>query len=193
MQLLVVMSFTAEEKAYHLRKMWTHFTRLDINKDGYISRKDYEEIAQKVAEYGKLSQEEAATTMSAFLEIADILDLKPGLKLTIEEASQKVHKNTLCLPSDQNKDICDRMYGMMFDAFDTNKDSHISVEERFVGVFFKILAPDIKEEDVKRSFRVLDANNDGEISRDEFLTAAFDFMCGMKETEVANSLFGQLL
>lgn len=186
------MSFTAEERAYHLRKIRTHFTRLDINKDGYISRKDYEEIAQKIAEYGKLSQEDAASAMSAFLEIADILDLKPGVKLTIEEASQKVHKNTLSLPSDKNKDICDRTYGMMFDAFDTNNDGHISVEE-FIGIFFKILAPDIKEEDARHSFNVLDTDNDGEISREEFLAAAFDFMCGMKETKVANSLFGQLL
>ena len=130
--------------------------------------------------------------MSAFLEIADILDLKPGVKLTIEEASQKVHKNTLSLPADQNKDVCDRTYGMMFDAFDTNNDGHILLEE-FTGVFFKILAPDIKEEDAQWSFNVLDTNNDGEISREEFLAAAFDYMCGMKETEIANSLFGQLL
>ena len=65
--------------------------------------------------------------------------------------------------------------------------------EEFTGVFFKILAPDIKEEDARHSFNILDTDNDGEISREEFLTAAFDFMCGMKETEIANSLFGPLL
>ena len=52
---------------------------------------------------------------------------------------------------------------------------------------------DIKVEDARRSFNILDTDNDGEISREEFLTAAFDFMCGMKETEIANSLFGPLL
>ena len=186
------MSFTAEERAYHLKKIRTHFTRLDVNKNGFISRNDYEEMAQKIAHYGKLSEEDAASVMAAFMEIAKVLDLKPGVKLSIEEASQKVHTNTLSLPSDQNKDVCDRTYGMMFDAFDTNNDGRISLEE-FTGVFFKVLAPDIKEEDAQRSFNILDTDKDGAISREEFLTAAFDFMCGMKETEIANSLFGPLL
>lgn len=91
------MSFTAEERAYHLKKIRTHFTRLDVNKNGFISRNDYEEMAQKIAHYGKLSQEDAASVMAAFMEIAKVLDLKPGVKLSIEEASQKVHTNTLSL------------------------------------------------------------------------------------------------
>ena len=186
------MSFTYEEKAYHLKKMRTHFTRLDINKDGFITRSDYEEIAEKVAEFGKLSQEDAASVMSAFLEIADHLDLKPGVKFTLEEVSQKVHKNVLCLPFDQNKDLCDHTYRMIFDAFDTNNDGHISLEE-FTGVFYKILAPDIKKEDVLRSFNILDTDSNGKISQEEFLAAAFEFMCGMKETEISSSFFGRLL
>ena len=59
------------------------------------------------------------------MEIANILDLKPGVKVPTEESSQKVHKNTLSLPFDlQNKDICVRTYRMMFDAIDTNNDGH---------------------------------------------------------------------
>ena len=48
------MSFTAEERAFHLKKIRTHFTWLDIDKDGFISQSDCEQMARKIAEYGKL-------------------------------------------------------------------------------------------------------------------------------------------
>ena len=183
------MSFTEEEKAYHLKKIRTHFTRLDVNQDGFISREDYEEIGRKVAEYGKLNEEEAATTHSAFLAIADHLDLKPGVKHTIEEATQKVHKNVLSLPIGKNKELCDLTHGIMFDAFDTNKDGHISYDE--FQVYYRILAPKLQEH-VLPCFNTIDADKDGVISREEFLAAAFEFMCGMKETAISNSFFGPL-
>lgn len=125
------------------------------------------------------------------MEIANVLDLKPEVEVSIEEASQKVHKNTLSLPSDQNKDICDRTYGMMFDAFDTNNDGRILLDE-FTEIFFKVLAPwpditDIKIINVAlKSFEELDADKGGQISREEFLRAV-DYICSMKETEIANS------
>ena len=183
------MTFTAEQKAYHLKKMQAHFTRLDINKNGFISREDYEEIGRKVAEHGKLNEDETASTISAFLSIADHLGLKPGVKHTIDEASQKVQENVLCLPIEQNKHLCDYTHGMMFDAFDTNKDGHISYEE--FRVYYRILAPDI-EEHMLPCFNIIDANKDGEISREEFLAASFEFMCNMEETPLSNLFFGQL-
>jgi Ca2+-binding EF-hand superfamily protein len=34
------------------------------------------------------------------------------------------------------------------------------------------------------SFNVIDSNKNGEISREEFIAAAFDFMHGFEETEL---------
>ena len=121
------------------------------------------------------------------MEIANVLDLKPGVKLSIdsEEASQKVHKNTHSLPSDRNKDNCDRIYGMMFDSIDTNSDGRI-LQDEFTAFLFKGLAPwpditDIKVFEVARlSFAILDYDQGGSISREEFL-ATFNYICGMKE------------
>ena len=53
------MSFTKEQKAYHLRKMRTRMTRLDVNKDGYISCEDYELMGKKLAEHSRMTKEQA--------------------------------------------------------------------------------------------------------------------------------------
>ena len=125
------------------------------------------------------------------MKIANLLDLKSGVKLPIEEASQKVHKNTLSLASNQNKDICVSSYGMIFDDIDTNNDGGILLDE-LTGFLSKALAalPDIMDIKVasiaQKYFEELDADKGGAISREEFLRAG-DLMCGMKEAEIANS------
>ena len=129
------------------------------------------------------------------MEIANVLDLKPGVKLSIEEASQNVHMNTLSLPFDlQNKDICVRTYRMMFDAIDTNNDGGTSPSE-FTEFLFKLLAPwpditDIKIFSLAQKFmEAFDADKDNKISREESLMAV-DLICStaIKELpEIANS------
>jgi hypothetical protein len=40
---------------------------------------------------------------------------------------------------------------------------------------------------------VIDSNKNGEISREEFIAAAFDFIHGFEETEISKVFFGRLL
>ena len=49
---------TAEQKAFRVRKLKTRFNALDINGDGFVSAEDYEELAKKFIEYGRLSGEQ---------------------------------------------------------------------------------------------------------------------------------------
>ena len=49
------------------------------------------------------------------------------------------------------------------------------------------------EEEIIHSFSTIDANKDGEISREEFLAAAEDFLLGVEETELSKVFFGKLL
>ncbi len=79
----------------------------------------------------------------------------------------------------------------MFDGIDTNGDGHISVEE--FKVYLKVVAPDLTEDQAKHSFDVIDADKNGEISREEFLAAAKDFFCGVEETELAAAFMGKLV
>ena len=89
-------SFTEKQRAYHLLKIRTRFNRLDLNHDGFISREDYELMATKVQECGKLNAENAESTRNAFMTVADVFDLKPGVKIPVEEEAQKTNPRILC-------------------------------------------------------------------------------------------------
>jgi Ca2+-binding EF-hand superfamily protein len=74
---------------------------------------------------------------------------------------------------------------------DLNSDGHISREE--FKWYFQTLAPDLSEADVTHSFDVIDSDKNGEISREEFFAAAFDFYYGVEETEISKVFFGPLM
>ncbi len=52
------MSQTEQQKAYHLKKMRTRVARLDVNKDGVVSRNDFEIMSEKLSSYSKLTEEQ---------------------------------------------------------------------------------------------------------------------------------------
>ena len=185
------MSFTKEQKAYHQRKMRTRMTRLDINKDGYISREDYELIGKKLAKHNGMTREQAEATTKEFLKVADAFNMKPGVKIPLEEAAKKASESLLSMSSEERKALLTDTHNLLFDAIDTNKDGHISMKE--FEVYFKVLAPGISEVEVAHSFDSIDTDKNGEISREEFLAAAEDFMLGVEETELSKAFLGRLL
>lgn len=185
------MSITEKQKAYHLQKMRTRMTRLDINKDGYISRDDYELMSKKLSEHSGMTKKQAESVYKEFMRVADSLNLKPGLKIPLKEAAQNASKVILSMEPKERKTKLHANHGMLFDAIDTNKDGHISQEE--FKIYFQVIAPDISEAEVAHSFETIDANKNGEISREEFVTAAEDFMCGVEETDLSKVFFGHLL
>ena len=167
--------------------------RLDLNKDGYLSRENYEHMAKKLAEYGQLTKEQAESVHEGCMRIADeTLDLKPTVKIPLQEAVQRASKTLLARSPEQRKArIYDGVLGKLFDVLDTNKDGHISPGE--FKVYFKVIAPEMTEAEVTHSFETIDTNQNGEISWEEFLAAAEDFLYGLEETEVSKVFFGPLL
>lgn len=186
------MSETSEEQhAYHLHKMRTRFKRLDVNKDGVISREDFELMASKLLEYSNLGEIHAESVREAFVHVADCIGLKPGVKFPIEEAAREASRKMMAMTPEKQMAVLRSDHDALFDALDVNKDGHISQKE--FKVYFQVIAPDISEAEMINSFNVIDENKNGEISRDEFLTAAHDFMFGEKETEISKAFFGHLL
>ena len=187
------MSLTQKQKDYHLRKMKTRMSRMDVNKDGYFSREDFEALGKRLAEYGGLTKEQADSTCKEFLRIADVLNLKPGEKVPLDEAAQQASTALLGLsPSGNDPQAVARdIHDMLFDAIDTNKSGHISVKE--FQVYFKVFAPHVTEAQVDHCFKTIDANKNGKISREEFFAAAKDFFQGVEETELSNVFFGPLI
>ena len=184
------MSFTPEQKAYHLRKMRTRMLRMDVNKDGFISREDYELMGIKLAEHSGMTGEQAEAAKNQFLKVADTINLKPGLKTPLEEAAKKANE-ALLLTSMTASALTNDIHDLLFNAIDTNNDGHISLSE--FKVYLNIIAPDIEEDKIAYSFNTIDTDKNGEISREEFLAAANDFFQGVEETELSKVFFGPLL
>ena len=182
--------FTAEQKAYHLRKMRTRYTRLDVDKDAHITLADYELMAKRMVEYGKLSKDTADTVYEKFREIAELTGCgKPGEKLALDEAIKQAHESLLTLPADQWKAIINNGAGKLFHVVDTNSDGVISANE--FAVYF--MAVGLTNPESKRSFDIIDTDKNGEISYKEFMNAAEDFYRGTEETELSKAFFGPLV
>jgi Ca2+-binding EF-hand superfamily protein len=180
------MSVTEQQKAYHLRKVRTRLQRLDINQDGYISREDFELMGKRLIEYSSdITKEKSETILATFATIPDLIGLKPGVKIPLEEMA-KIGSDTL-LSGKKPPGVHD----MLFDCIDTNNNGTISIEE--YKVYFQVIGPNISDEEMKHSFNTIDSNGDGVISRDEFLAAAEDFFYGVEETELSNVFYGKLV
>ena len=79
-------------------------TRMDINKDGFLSPEDYNLMAKQLAEHSRLTEKQADSAYSGFMEIADTLSLKPGIKRPLQEAIQRASMSLLFMPPEERKE-----------------------------------------------------------------------------------------
>ncbi len=185
------MNPTDSQIAFRLRKLRTHYASLDINNDGCISREDYELMAKRMNECSKATGDQAESCYKAFIHVADTLGFAPGVKISREEAVKAANEMLLTKPWEEQKVMCYNAHNHIFDAIDSNQDGHISMEE--YKVYLQVIAPTLSEDDKVKSFNSIDANKDGEISRAEFLEASFEYLHGVKETELSKVFYGPLL
>ena len=132
------MSFTEKQKAYHLRKMKTRLLRMDMNKDGYLSREDYELMSQRLAERVGMTKERAEASFELFMKIADGLNLKPGVRIPIEDSAKQISEGLISITPEDLKISGYSPHNMLFDNIDTNQDGYISAN---------VIAPEISEAD----------------------------------------------
>ena len=147
-------------------------------------------MAKRMAEYGKLSKDKADKILEIFREMVILIGCgKPGEKISVEEATKYAHEQLLTLPEDQWKPKINETIGGLFHAVDTNGDDVISVDE--FAVYY--MAVGLSREESKKSFDIIDADKNGEISYKEFMNAADDFYRGTEETELSKAFFGPLV
>ena len=159
--------------------------------DTFLVKTGYKLMGKKLAEYSGITGEHAEAITKEFLKVADAFNMKPGVKIPLEEAAKKASESLLSMSSEKRKVLLNDTHNLLFDAIDTNKDGHISVKE--FEVYFKVLAPGISEAEVAHSFDSIDTDKNGEISREEFMAAAEDFLHGVEEAELSKAFFGRLI
>ena len=82
----------------------------------------------------EISKEKSQEISVTFAKVADFLDLKPGVKIPLEEAAKAASK--MLLAPGQKPTV----HGMLFDCIDTNSNGILSKEE--FSVYFKVIGHD---------------------------------------------------
>eukprot|EP00178_Gracilaria_changii_P017956 TRINITY_DN51246_c0_g1_i1.p1 TRINITY_DN51246_c0_g1~~TRINITY_DN51246_c0_g1_i1.p1 ORF type:complete len:178 (+),score=31.74 TRINITY_DN51246_c0_g1_i1:63-596(+) len=168
---------------FWLRKMRTYFQRIDFDKDGAITRRDFEGMAQRFKETGKLSAEHAGHLDTDLMNIWGIMHSASGSDAInqdqfIEIMKKQVHDEKL-------KPTLEAPLPNFFRAVDSNDDKLIS-EDEFAN-FFKILGLD--ETLAPASFKAIDDNHDGQISEEEFRHNGSEFFLEEKDESKPSKLF----
>ena len=181
------MSLTEEQKAFLVRKWKTYFLVQDVNKDGYLSTADYDEIAKRFVKFGKLDEKKGKEVAKALADVIANFGLKDrDDKLTLEQYLDffvKFRENP------RSKELMNATMSKMFDVVDLNGDGVISREE--YRVVFQCFGVD--ESNAKPSFDGIDTNHDGVISKEEYLAAIIEYYFGLDETSGAVLLHGPLV
>ena len=175
-----------KENAFFKKKLRCALKATDVDKDGMITRRDFELIAERQKEFGGVSDERSAELRKHLMEFCDILQLtegSPGLTYDQFIDSQVAYAVEYSQP--------DKTPGYMpafFAGLDLNGDGHISLEEW--TTHYKCLGIDQKH--AKTSFDAMDTDGDGEISYDEFVAYHREFYFTTKNDLNSAILYGPL-
>ncbi|KAJ8299119.1 hypothetical protein KUTeg_023179 [Tegillarca granosa] len=157
-----------------IKLMPCDFDIYDTNNDDVIS---IEELGQQNGETGN---EEDVKQMFAVMDANDSSNngnpKARSLEPELDDENFSISSGDICcheLPANSFIKLmpCD------FDIYDTNNDDFISIEE--LG---QQNGESGNEEDVKQMFAVMDANNDGNVSREEFEVAPLMKDCDKKDS-----------
>lgn len=166
------------------KKMGTYFNRIDFDKDGTITRKDFEGMGERFIE---VKPETAGPTGEA---------IKSKLNAVFDkyvsgiggDAGTALNKANFVAGMEKMLGEADTLKGplpLFFQAVDANSDGMIDESE--YGIFFKVLgrAP---EEGVT-AFRAIDTNNDGLLSEEEFCDAGVKYFTNKDDENCPSKFF----
>lgn len=178
-----------------MRKMKTvHYARIDVTKDANITLDDYElmwwsmEICPRIWLIKILRFSVKWLCSLAVANLVIRFQFKKQQNSLISSCSlyQTISGSLKSIP-DSGRTVSFHSFTLLIP---TAMES--SVDE-FAVYYNNIMAVDLSREESKRSFDIIDADKNGEISYEEFMKAAEDFYRGTEETELSKAFFGPLV
>jgi len=173
------------------KKYRTYFKRMDYDKDGVITRKDFEGMAARFIAAGKFDAARGAK-LTATLEAAWDKYLKDfANKDQITEADFVSNLKKVAADSSHH-DALTGPLPLFFQCIDSNADGMIDKEE-YIN-FFVILGVENPDPLARASFDAIDQNQDGLLSIDEFTDAGKEFFTNVTdESKPSKMFFGPLV
>ena len=165
-----------------MKKMIAFAKCSDADKDGYISRADYDLIGTRYKSLSLADPSRAAVVDKVMGTASMMLGLVGSKKLSymefVETFVNGVGKQFI---TDQ---VDTQLFGAMFDTVDANGDGSIDLAEwRAHYECYRIPV-----EHAEASFDAIDTNHDGLLSREEFVAYHIQYFC----TSESSLLFGPL-
>jgi len=161
--------------------MRTYFDRIDFDKDGAITRADFEGMSKRFAT--SLPAEKAKDLDTTLCSVWDSHLKQVGNGRAIAEEDFVNGMKRIAFDPNMKKAILGPL-PLFFHAVDTNGDQLI--DENEFTAFFKLIGLD--EKMAPSSFQAIDDNGDGEISLEEFIECGEGFFLS-EDTNSPSKLF----
>ena len=168
---------------YWRKKYYKKLKVLDTDKDGFITKADFDIIIQRYKDLGKTDEKRLAKVKESFTAIMEsqgIVD--DSIKLTYDELIERAGKN-----SGKFEDFVLSLTAS-FELIDSNDNGVLSFQEWVE--YYRAL--DIDTKYARASFDAIDTDNDGIISKDEFVAYNYEFYFSVEDKLKSSIMYGPL-
>jgi len=174
----------ADVIAFLKKKIRTNAFVLDYNKDGILTKEDFEMFSDRYMSLGKATEKKGRCVRALLRKYWQ------EMVGDVNAITYEAYAETL-LTRDQVQlsKLVIGITDLFFDVMDVNDDDLIDLSE--FTEFYVIIDRD--EEMALRSFTAMDTDNDHLLSRGDFLAAIDEFFVGVDQTSPYQLFFGDLI
>lgn len=168
---------------FHKKKIRQYAKVRDTNKEGFVTRHDYDLVLKRFEELGAPEQH-LKFTKKFFDTLCDAVGLSDHTrKLSYEEFAEIYVTQVGIIAKDTIAYL-----NSIFDIVDANGDGEISIEEWETSM--KALG--FNTAHAQATFAAMDSNGDKMVQRDEFADYHYEFFFSTRDTMNSSILFGPI-
>ena len=172
--------------------LWVHrtqalFTLLDLNKNGSIELDDWQLWVQNIKRETKANPALIEKLQKAMTEFCAGMGVKKGTKATKDQFVRNFAALAVseCAKKKRGEEpLLNKLNNAYFDAVDTNHDGCVTRDEFRTVLKACNMDPSTADE----TFKVIDANKNNKIERDEFNEHEFNFWFGVDDAATKGML-----